>query len=181
MPWIALDTAPTELRDLRLAGAKQILLDGLSGLFVETLLMLPPVPAGRELAGAGRSLRHSFGYPATLLLLTASGRGYRHSAVAFRRAARRLRLRNGGFLMYIQPQHAISDSRVFDSRKSISGRAARPAYRPDLAGVGATYFLVGMASFRVIAGAAQKWCCRCTAPTPRKRLALKRSAAIYSE
>jgi chloramphenicol-sensitive protein RarD len=81
---------------------KQILLDGLSGLFVETLLLLPV--ALLTLALLARADLSHFGQDTdTVLLLMASGVVTAIPLLAFAGAARRLRLATVGFLMYINP------------------------------------------------------------------------------
>jgi chloramphenicol-sensitive protein RarD len=81
---------------------KQILLDGLSGLFVETLLLLPlallalAAMAQLELSNFTQDSR-------TVILLVASGVVTAIPLLAFAGAARRLRLATVGFLMYINP------------------------------------------------------------------------------
>jgi chloramphenicol-sensitive protein RarD len=81
---------------------KQVALDGLSGLFVETLLLLPVgILALAALSYAGAS---HFGIDtATTLLLLSSGIVTAIPLLAFAGAARRLRLSTVGFLMYINP------------------------------------------------------------------------------
>lgn len=81
---------------------KQVPLDGLSGLFVETLLLLPL--ALLTLVWLGRQgLSHFIvDYRATALLM-ASGVITALPLLAFAGAARRLRLATVGFLMYINP------------------------------------------------------------------------------
>ncbi|MFP3976528.1 EamA family transporter RarD [Marinobacter sp. KMM 10035] len=81
---------------------KQVALDGLSGLFVETLLLLPVgILALATLSYAGVS--HFGGSTATTLLLLSSGIVTAVPLLAFAGAARRLRLSTVGFLMYINP------------------------------------------------------------------------------
>ncbi|PWV80472.1 EamA family transporter RarD [Halomonas sp. A11-A] len=81
---------------------KQVPLDGLSGLFVETLLLLPL--ALLTLARLVQvDLSHFLGEPRTTLLLIASGVITALPLLAFAGAARRLRLATLGFLMYINP------------------------------------------------------------------------------
>ncbi|MGJ7456994.1 EamA family transporter RarD [Halomonas sp. MA07-2] len=81
---------------------KQVPLDGLSGLFVETLLLLP-----LALLTLGWlvqvDLSHFLGDTRTTLLLVASGVITALPLLAFAGAARRLRLATLGFLMYINP------------------------------------------------------------------------------
>tara|TARA_R110001599_G_scaffold229710_1_gene428947 strand:- start:182 stop:1069 length:888 start_codon:yes stop_codon:yes gene_type:complete len=81
---------------------KQVALDGLSGLFVETLLLLPvAVLALSILNDAGAS--HFSEDTRTMLLLLSSGAVTAIPLLAFAGAARRLRLSTVGFLMYINP------------------------------------------------------------------------------
>ncbi|MCK0162451.1 EamA family transporter RarD [Marinobacter sp. S6332] len=81
---------------------KQVALDGLSGLFVETLLLLPVgLLALSALSYAGMS--HLGESTATTLLLLSSGIVTAVPLLAFAGAARRLRLSTVGFLMYINP------------------------------------------------------------------------------
>jgi chloramphenicol-sensitive protein RarD len=81
---------------------KQVPLDGLSGLFVETLLLLPlGLLALSWLSMA--ELSHFFETPRTSLLLIASGVITALPLLAFAGAARRLRLATLGFLMYLNP------------------------------------------------------------------------------
>ena len=81
---------------------KQVPLDGLSGLFVETLLLLPL--ALLTLAWLVQvDLSHFLGETRTTLLLIASGVITALPLLAFAGAARRLRLATLGFLMYINP------------------------------------------------------------------------------
>ncbi|MEQ5802065.1 EamA family transporter RarD [Halomonas sp. H10-9-1] len=81
---------------------KQVPLDGLSGLFVETLLLLP---LGLIALGwlSHLELSHFLGDTRTTLLLIASGVITALPLLAFAGAARRLRLATLGFLMYINP------------------------------------------------------------------------------
>ncbi len=81
---------------------KQVPLDGLSGLFVETLLLLP---LGLLALGwlVQVDLSHFLGDTRTTLLLVASGVITALPLLAFAGAARRLRLATLGFLMYINP------------------------------------------------------------------------------
>jgi chloramphenicol-sensitive protein RarD len=81
---------------------KQILLDGLSGLFVETLLLLPVALLALALL-AQADLSHFTQDTDTVLLLIASGVVTAIPLLAFAGAARRLRLATVGFLMYINP------------------------------------------------------------------------------
>lgn len=81
---------------------KQVALDGLSGLFVETLLLLPvSMLALMALNHAGAS--HFLVDTETSLLLLSSGIVTAIPLLAFAGAARRLRLSTVGFLMYINP------------------------------------------------------------------------------
>ncbi|MGM1051383.1 MAG: EamA family transporter RarD [Pseudomonadota bacterium] len=81
---------------------KQVPLDGLSGLFVETLLLLPV--ALLTLGWLVQvDLSHFLGDTRTTLLLVASGVITALPLLAFAGAARRLRLATLGFLMYINP------------------------------------------------------------------------------
>ncbi len=81
---------------------KRVPLDGLSGLFVETLLLLPlGLLSLSWLTLAG--LSHFLETPRTLLLLMASGVITALPLLAFAGAARRLRLATLGFLMYLNP------------------------------------------------------------------------------
>ncbi|MEH6491298.1 EamA family transporter RarD [Halopseudomonas sp.] len=98
---------------------KQVLLDGLSGLFVETLLLLP-VALLALAALAQMGLSHFTRDASTLMLLLASGVATAIPLLAFAGAARRLRLATLGFLMYINPslQFLIA---VFVFRESVSG------------------------------------------------------------
>ncbi|MFG6160360.1 EamA family transporter RarD [Halomonas sp. 1390] len=81
---------------------KQVRLDGLSGLFVETLLLLP---LGLMTLGwlAQAELSHFLDGGRTTLLLIASGVITALPLLAFAGAARRLRLATLGFLMYLNP------------------------------------------------------------------------------
>jgi len=81
---------------------KQVLLDGLSGLFVETLLLLP-LALLALVAMAQLELSHFTQDARTLMLLLASGVFTAVPLLAFAGAARRLRLATLGFLMYINP------------------------------------------------------------------------------
>ncbi|GHA87170.1 EamA family transporter RarD [Modicisalibacter luteus] len=82
---------------------KQVPLDGLSGLFVETLLLLPlGLVAITWLTAVGGSHFLADNSQATLLLI-ASGVITALPLMAFAGAARRLRLATVGFLMYINP------------------------------------------------------------------------------
>ncbi len=81
---------------------KQVPLDGLSGLLVETLLLMPiGLLALGALSQAG--LSHFLGDPRTTLLLMACGVVTALPLLAFAGAARRLRLSTLGFLMYLNP------------------------------------------------------------------------------
>jgi chloramphenicol-sensitive protein RarD len=81
---------------------KQVALDGLSGLFVETLLLLPlGLLALAFLSSAGMS--HFNDGTAVALLLMSSGIVTAIPLLLFAGAARRLRLATVGFLMYINP------------------------------------------------------------------------------
>ncbi|WP_166267901.1 EamA family transporter RarD [Marinobacter caseinilyticus] len=81
---------------------KQVALDGLSGLFVETLLLLPVgLMALAWLDAAGAS--HFSAETITTVLLVTSGVVTALPLLAFAGAARRLRLSTVGFLMYINP------------------------------------------------------------------------------
>ncbi|MBS9402508.1 EamA family transporter RarD [Halomonas sp. TRM85114] len=81
---------------------KQVPLDGLSGLFVETLLLLPlALMALTWLSQA--ELSHFFADSRTTMLLIASGVITALPLLAFAGAARRLRLATLGFLMYLNP------------------------------------------------------------------------------
>ncbi|SDJ80340.1 EamA family transporter RarD [Billgrantia gudaonensis] len=81
---------------------KQVPLDGLSGLFVETLLLLPlGLMAVSWLSMIDQS--HFHGTPRNTVLLIASGIITALPLLAFAGAARRLRLATLGFLMYLNP------------------------------------------------------------------------------
>jgi chloramphenicol-sensitive protein RarD len=81
---------------------KQVPLDGLSGLFVETLLLAPlGLIALTWLSQAG--LSHFLEAPRTTVLLVTSGVITALPLLAFAGAARRLRLATLGFLMYLNP------------------------------------------------------------------------------
>lgn len=100
VPWITLMLALTfgTYGLLR----KQVSLDGLSGLFVETLLLLPlGLLTFSWLAIDGRS--HFIASGSTTALLLASGAVTALPLLAFAGAARRLKLSTVGFLMYINP------------------------------------------------------------------------------
>lgn len=81
---------------------KQVPLDGLSGLFVETLLLLP---LGLLALGwlTQAELSHFLDDTRTTLLLIASGVITALPLLAFAGAARRLRLATLGFLLYLNP------------------------------------------------------------------------------
>ena len=81
---------------------KQVPLDGLSGLFVETLLLLPLGLAALAWLSAAE-LSHFLAAPRTTALLVASGVITALPLLAFAGAARRLRLATLGFLMYLNP------------------------------------------------------------------------------
>ncbi|MFL1454163.1 EamA family transporter RarD [Marinobacter sp. GN3S48] len=81
---------------------KQVELDGLSGLFVETLLLLP-VGLLTLVALSSADLSHFTGDLSMTLLLVSSGIVTAIPLLAFAGAARRLRLATVGFLMYINP------------------------------------------------------------------------------
>lgn len=81
---------------------KQVPLDGVSGLFVETLLLLPlGLLALAWLSATGAS--HFTQTPLITSLLVASGVITALPLMAFAGAARRLRLATLGFLMYLNP------------------------------------------------------------------------------
>lgn len=117
MPWIAVILALSfgTYGLLR----KQILLDGLSGLFVETLLLLPLALLALA-ALAQMQLSHFTQDARTLLLLVASGVVTAVPLLAFAGAARRLRLATVGFLMYINPSMQFLIA-VFVFEEAISG------------------------------------------------------------
>lgn len=100
VPWISLVLATTfgTYGLLR----KQVELDGLSGLFVETLLLLP---VGLMTLGwlSSEGLSHFGAEAHNTALLLASGVVTALPLLAFAGAARRLRLATVGFLMYINP------------------------------------------------------------------------------
>ncbi|MWJ28468.1 EamA family transporter RarD [Halomonas sediminis] len=81
---------------------KQVPLDGLSGLFVETLLLLPLGLLALSWLSL-QELSHFADEQFTTLLLIASGVITALPLMAFAGAARRLRLATLGFLMYINP------------------------------------------------------------------------------
>ena len=81
---------------------KQVVLDGLSGLFVETMLLLPVgLLTFGWLASEGMSHFADSAYIGSLLM--ASGIVTAIPLLLFAGAARRLRLATVGFLMYINP------------------------------------------------------------------------------
>lgn len=81
---------------------KQVPLDGLSGLFVETLLLLPfGLMTLSWLSAVDQS--HFHDTPRTTALLIASGIITALPLLAFAGAARRLKLATLGFLMYLNP------------------------------------------------------------------------------
>ena len=81
---------------------KQVVLDGLSGLFVETMLLLPVgLLTFGWLASEGMSHFGDSAYIGSLLM--ASGIVTAIPLLLFAGAARRLRLATVGFLMYINP------------------------------------------------------------------------------
>ncbi|GGE65578.1 chloramphenicol resistance permease RarD [Streptosporangium jomthongense] len=81
---------------------KQVALDGLSGLFVETLLLFP-VAIVVLLALGYAGVSHFGESTAITMLLLSSGAVTAVPLLAFAGAARRLRLSTVGFLMYINP------------------------------------------------------------------------------
>lgn len=81
---------------------KKVPLDGLSGLFVETLLLLPLGLLALSLLEIGGS-SHFTDRPQITLLLMSSGIVTAIPLLFFAGAARRLRLATIGFLMYINP------------------------------------------------------------------------------
>ena len=97
---------------------KQVLLDGLSGLFVETLLLLPLALLALA-AMAQLELSHFTQDARTLMLLLASGVFTAVPLLAFAGAARRLRLATLGFLMYINPSMQFLIA-VFAFKEAIS-------------------------------------------------------------
>ncbi|QTF91053.1 EamA family transporter RarD [Halomonas sp. BM-2019] len=106
---------------------KQVPLDGLSGLFVETLLLLPlALLALLWLSQA--ELSHFLAGTEVTLLLMASGVVTALPLLAFAGAARRLRLATLGFLMYINP--------------SIQFLIALAVFREPLSAVQLTTFLL---------------------------------------
>ncbi|NIC03905.1 EamA family transporter RarD [Billgrantia bachuensis] len=100
LPWISLTLALSfgTYGLLR----KQVPLDGLSGLFVETLLLLPLGLMALAWLSAN-DLSHFLGGFRVSLLLVASGVITALPLLAFAGAARRLRLATLGFLMYLNP------------------------------------------------------------------------------
>ncbi|QTP59106.1 EamA family transporter RarD [Billgrantia antri] len=100
LPWISLTLALSfgTYGLLR----KQVPLDGLSGLFVETLLLLPLGLMALAWLSASE-LSHFLSAPSITLLLVASGVITALPLLAFAGAARRLRLATLGFLMYLNP------------------------------------------------------------------------------
>lgn len=80
---------------------KQVALDGLSGLFVETLILLPI--ALLALGWLTASEVSNFLVEGNTLLLVACGAVTAVPLLAFAGAARRLRLSTVGFLMYLNP------------------------------------------------------------------------------
>jgi len=101
LPWITLVLA-TSFGTYGLL-RKQVPLDGLSGLFVETLLLFPlGLLAIAWLSASGQS-HFMQGDGQTTLLLIASGVITALPLMAFAGAARRLRLATLGFLMYLNP------------------------------------------------------------------------------
>ncbi|WP_346798299.1 EamA family transporter RarD [Halomonas sp. Bachu 37] len=81
---------------------KQVPLDGLSGLFVETLLLLPLGLLALSWLSL-QDLSHFGEQEKTTMLLVTSGIVTALPLMAFAGAARRLRLATLGFLMYINP------------------------------------------------------------------------------
>lgn len=81
---------------------KRVELDGLSGLFMETLLLLP-VGLLALVALSATDLSHFTGDMSMTVLLISSGVATAIPLLAFAGAARRLRLATLGFLMYINP------------------------------------------------------------------------------
>ncbi|MEP3562647.1 MAG: EamA family transporter RarD [Marinobacter sp.] len=81
---------------------KKVDLDGLSGLFVETLLLLPLGLLALAWLSA-QDLSHLTESTSSALLLMSSGIVTAIPLLAFAGAARRLRLSTVGFLMYINP------------------------------------------------------------------------------
>ena len=100
LPWISLGLA-LSFGTYGLV-RKQVILDGLSGLFVETMLLLAPgLLVFGWLVADGSS--HFGGSVYTGSLLLASGIVTAIPLLLFAGAARRLRLATVGFLMYINP------------------------------------------------------------------------------
>ncbi|HRP96263.1 MAG TPA: EamA family transporter RarD [Rhodocyclaceae bacterium] len=116
LPWITLTLALTfgTYGLLR----KQITLDGVSGLFVETLLLLPlALVAVAWLVRSGAS--HFLEERTQSALLVASGVVTALPLLAFAGAARRLRLATLGFLMYVNPtMQFLTALLVFDEALS---------------------------------------------------------------
>lgn len=116
LPWITLILALTfgTYGLLR----KQITLDGVSGLFVETLLLLPlALVAIAWLVHSGAS--HFLEDRTQSALLVASGVVTALPLLAFAGAARRLRLATLGFLMYVNPtMQFLTALLVFDEALS---------------------------------------------------------------
>ncbi|PSF13331.1 EamA family transporter RarD [Marinobacter fuscus] len=81
---------------------KKVELDGLSGLFVETLLLLPLGLLTLAVISS-MGLSHFSGSASNALLLASSGVVTAVPLLAFAGAARRLKLSTVGFLMYINP------------------------------------------------------------------------------
>jgi chloramphenicol-sensitive protein RarD len=81
---------------------KKVSLDGLSGLFVETMLLLPVGLLALGWLSAGDQ-SHFTDTPGMTLLLLSSGIVTAIPLLLFAGAARRLRLSTIGFLMYINP------------------------------------------------------------------------------
>ncbi|HLV76608.1 MAG TPA: EamA family transporter RarD [Marinobacter sp.] len=81
---------------------KKVELDGLSGLFVETLLLLPLALLAVAWLKA-RGLSHFADSPWSMMLLVSSGIMTAIPLLLFAGAARRLKLSTVGFLMYINP------------------------------------------------------------------------------
>ncbi len=100
LPWISLSLALSfgTYGLLR----KQVPLDGLSGLFVETLLLLPLGLLALSWLSLAE-LSHFLAELRATLLLVASGIITALPLLAFAGAARRLRLATLGFLMYLNP------------------------------------------------------------------------------
>lgn len=100
LPWITLGLALTfgTYGLLR----KQISLDGVSGLFVETLVLLP-LALGALIWLSSQGISSFFETPSITALLLASGVLTAIPLLLFAAAARRLKLATLGFLMYINP------------------------------------------------------------------------------